>query len=414
MQKFKTFDTSDPTFLGDRFAAYQCLRLNEPVAPRLVDGEPAYVITLHKDVDGVLREPKMLVNRYRDRLPDHVGSGPASVFYRHTLPRVDPPSHARSRKAFASAFNTKTFRRMRQWITDLIIANTEKLPSNGEIDFLKTFARSVPGEIACRLVHIDPSEGAPFLQNAAVLLAILNQGAVSSKVRDASDAAAALYFDHFDAMISRLKGKLPQDDVAGVLMEMEGAPDGLSHDELLVALINLLVASFHTTTVAMSNAMTYLLRNREQLDRLIEDPSLALSAWDELLRYDAPVHFVPRFASEDTTISGTEIAAESRLLLCLASANRDTERFTNPDSLEISRKVNRHMSFATGIHVCLGAQLSRIEGEIFLGNFFRYFPDISLAEDNVPKIGSLSFPSFERVPVILGSRREQPCVPLVE
>lgn len=397
------FDPTDPSFFNDRYRRYALLRDNAPIARLGSVSETAHVVTRYSDVESLLRDPDMLVKPFPDTIPDYVGTGAASRFYRHTLPRVDPPDHTRVRRLTRAAFNINTFKKMRQQVEEVIVRGIEALPQSGEADFIESFASRVPGEIACRLVHIDPADGAPFLEKASHLLAILNQGLVDDSVRERADRAGEFYFSYFNTMVDNLKGKLPNDDVVGALIDSERA-EGLSRDELLVAVLNLLLASYHTTVIALSNAMVHLLRNREEVQRLKADPSLAISAWDELLRFDAPVHFVPRYARADTEVRGLPILAGQRLLLCLASANHDERKFERPADLDIGRKSNPHFSFATGPHLCIGAQLSRMEGDIFLRNIFKYYPDISLTSDRLTKTHDVSFPHFTRVPVHLGKR----------
>jgi cytochrome P450 len=122
-----------------------------------------------------------------------------------------------------------------------------------------------------------------------------------------------------------------------------------------------------------------LLQHPDQLQNLKEDPSLIKPAVEELLRYDGPVETsTERFAREDVAIGGTVVPRGEMVLVVLAAANRDPERFVDPDALDITRADNRHLAFGKGIHHCLGAPLARMEGQIAISTLLRRMPNLRL------------------------------------
>lgn len=161
-----------------------------------------------------------------------------------------------------------------------------------------------------------------------------------------ADASAAFYYEYMDDVLDALKGKLPEDDFVGALMAAEDADNGLTRSELVTTLIGFLVASYHTTKVAMSNAVLAFLNHDDERARLVAQPDLARTAWEESLRYDAPVHFVHRYASEAFVVGGSEVKKGQRLLLGLHAASRDEARFPHADRFVIDRSDNRHLAFA--------------------------------------------------------------------
>lgn len=177
-----------------------------------------------------------------------------------------------------------------------------------------------------------------------------------------------------DDVLDTLRGKLPEDDFVGALMAAEGGDNGLTRSELVTTLIGFLVASYHTTKVAMTNTVLALLSHDGERARLMAQPDLARNAWEESLRYDSPVHFIHRYASETLTVGGRDIARGKRLLLGLHAASRDEARFPQADRYQIDRPDNRHLAFAGGGHFCLGSQLSRLEGDVLLRTIFQRFP----------------------------------------
>ena len=204
-----------------------------------------------------------------------------------------------------------------------------------------------------------------------------------------------------DDVLDTLRGKLPEDDFVGALMAAEGGDNGLTRSELVTTLIGFLVASYHTTKVAMTNTVLALLSHDGERARLMAQPDLARNAWEESLRYDSPVHFIHRYASETLTVGGRDIARGKRLLLGLHAASRDEARFPQADRYLIDRPDNRHLAFAGGGHFCLGSQLSRLEGDVLLRTIFQRFPGMRLTETRFERVPDLTFPMLLRMTVAL-------------
>ncbi len=177
------------------------------------------------------------------------------------------------------------------------------------------------------------------------------------------------------------KRKNPKDDLISGLVRAEEAGDKLSEDELLGMVFLLLIAGHETTVNLIGNGVLALLQHLEQLQKLREDPSLIKPAIEELLRYDGPVETsTERFAREDIRIGGTVIPKGEMVLVVIASADHDPERFADPDALDITRADNKHLAFGKGIHFCLGAPLARMEGQIAINTLLRQMPELRLAD----------------------------------
>jgi cytochrome P450 len=177
------------------------------------------------------------------------------------------------------------------------------------------------------------------------------------------------------------KRKNPKDDLISGLVRAEEAGDMLSEDELLGMVFLLLVAGHETTVNLIGNGMLALLQHPDQLQKLREDPSLIKPAIEELLRYDGPVETsTERFAREDIAIGGTVIPKGEMVMVVIASADHDPERFANPDALDVTRADNKHVAFGKGIHFCLGAPLARMEGQIAINTLLRRMPELRLAD----------------------------------
>jgi cytochrome P450 len=176
------------------------------------------------------------------------------------------------------------------------------------------------------------------------------------------------------------KSRIPDDALVCALIHARDGEERLDQQELLSTIFQLIVAGHDTTATLIGNSVVALLRHPEQLEALRATPSKIPAAIQEFLRYDAPVpHATFRFAREPIEIGGHTIPAGAQVLICLASANRDADRDTDPESLDVERKDVRHLAFGHGIHFCLGAPLARMEGDIALATLLRRFPRLRLA-----------------------------------
>jgi cytochrome P450 len=183
--------------------------------------------------------------------------------------------------------------------------------------------------------------------------------------------------------IAAERRRRPADDLLSALVLAEERGDHLSEQELLGSVALLLAAGNETTTNLIGNGLFHLLRHPAQLARLRAEPQLAASAVEELLRFDSPVQLTMRIPLEDLDFGGRQFRRGQGVVAVLGSANRDPEVFAEPDSLELGRAENRHLSFGHGVHFCLGAQLARLEGEVALRELARRFPDLRLSAQRV-------------------------------
>ncbi|MFY3951722.1 cytochrome P450 [Achromobacter xylosoxidans] len=401
MQSLDTPDLKSADFLADRYPTYRRLQKDFPLFDIEINGESCKVLTRYRDVDEVLRNPLATVQQAPGVFPERIGKGAASRFYRESLPNIDAPDHTRIRRIVTPAFNPKTVANMRGWVEKVIVDHLDRLAGAGEIDFVSAFADPVPAEIACRLLHVPVSDAAELFARQHGLNAVLSVADITPERLAEADASAAFYYEYMDDVLDALKGKLPEDDFVGALMAAEDADNGLTRSELVTTLIGFLVASYHTTKVAMSNAVLAFLNHDDERARLVAQPDLARTAWEESLRYDAPVHFVHRYASEAFVVGGSEVKKGQRLLLGLHAASRDEARFPHADRFVIDRSDNRHLAFAGGGHFCLGSQLSRLEGDVLLRTIFQRFPRMRLTETRLDRVPDLTFPMLLRMTVDL-------------
>jgi cytochrome P450 len=193
----------------------------------------------------------------------------------------------------------------------------------------------------------------------------------------------------------------PKDDFISVLASGEKA--GIfDREQVLVNTALLLLAGHETTINLICNGTMALLNNRDQWDMLKADPQgVMVRATEEALRYDAPVKSISRIAAEDVEMRGKLIKKDDRIRWIISSANRDPEKFENPDTMDITRWPNPHVAFGAGIHHCLGATIARVEGQEVFGALAERYPNMELKQNDMEYQSSITFRSIKNLPVAL-------------
>ncbi|MGZ7036504.1 MAG: cytochrome P450, partial [Ilumatobacteraceae bacterium] len=193
--------------------------------------------------------------------------------------------------------------------------------------------------------------------------------------------------------VVRDKRTNPADDLLSGMVAAEERGDFLSEDEVIANAVLMVFAGHETTMNLLANGMVAFSRFPDQWQRLRDDPSLAATATEEILRYDGPIRAMARWAKEPIELGGHQIAQGDRVLLVQYAANHDPAGFSNPSQLDISRSPNKHATFGQGIHTCLGAPLARLEAQVAFASLAARFPRFEIAEqqlDYVPNLVSRS------------------------
>jgi len=250
---------------------------------------------------------------------------------------------------------------------------------SGQLEVIGQLAYPLPVIVICQLLGV-PVEDRDQFQGWSSDASRLLDGDIDEATANRGIVAAMSFINYFNGLFEERRRE-PRDDLLSGLLAAEEEGDVLSEEELRSIVLLLFIAGHETTMNLIGNGLLALLRNRDQLDLLREDPTLAPSAVEELLRYDGPVHATARIATEDLEVAGVELEAGSQVICFLAAANRDPARFDDPDRLDIRRADNHHLTFSHGIHYCLGAALARVEGQVVLGTLARRYPNLALVTD---------------------------------
>jgi len=367
--------------LDDPFPLFAQVRDLGPVhAVTLADGHGAWLVVSYEEARAALNESRLSKDMHAALA---TGSGvvaeglPGPAFARHML-TVDPPDHTRLRRLVSAAFSVRRVEALRvriQAITDDLLDDIARQGPDSEIDLIATFAFPLPFTVICELLGVPHDDRASLGEGFTKLLVPISTPAEYAVAKEASDAVVAM----LKALVEA-KQVDPGDDLVSGLIHARDGEESLDSQELLSTIFQLIVAGHDTTASLIGNSVVALLRNQAQLAQLRADPARIPRAIEEFLRYDAPVpHSTFRYTASPLTLRGVEIPAGEQVIICLAAANRDADRYARPEELDVDRDEARHLAFGHGIHHCLGAPLARLEGNIALESLLRRYPEMSLA-----------------------------------
>jgi cytochrome P450 len=377
----KAFESWGSFDIDDPFPLFGQVRERGPVhLVTLADGHDAWLVVHFDEAKSALNDPRLSKDMHAALASgsEVVAEGlPGPEFARHML-TVDPPDHTRLRKLVSAAFSARRVEALRprvQSITDDLLDAIAAAGPDSRVDLVPAFAFPLPFTVICELLGVPEGERERLGHEFTRLLVPTTTAEDYAQAKKASDNVVAT--------LRRLvagKEATPGDDLVGALISARDGDERLDSQELLSTIFQLMVAGHDTTASLIGNSLVALFRNPIQLAKLREDLTRLPAALEEFLRFDAPVpHATFRYAAEPVSLAGREIPAGAQVIICMAAANRDPDRFVNPESLDLDRKVTRHLAFGHGVHHCLGAPLARMEGQIALGSLLGRFPELSLA-----------------------------------
>jgi cytochrome P450 len=365
----------------DPFPLYAALRARGPVhRVTLADGHAAWLVVGYDAARAALNEPRLSKDMHAALASSNevVAEGlPGPALARHML-AVDPPDHTRLRRLVAGAFSVRRIEDLRphvQTIVDDLLDALAEAGPDATVDLVSGFAFPLPFTVICELLGVDDDDRDELGRRLIALLSPTSTMAEYEAAKRASDAVVAML-----VALVETKQQTPDDRLVSALIRARDGEERLDQRELLSTIFQLIIAGHDTTSALIGNSVVALLRHPAQLADLRANPDRIPVALEELLRYDAPVpHSTFRYAAAGFDLGGHTTPAGAQVIICLASANRDETRNTEPELLDIDRPDTRHLAFGHGIHFCLGAALARMEANVALESLLRRFPQLRLA-----------------------------------
>jgi cytochrome P450 len=307
-------------------------------------------------------------------------------------------AHTRLRGLCAQAFTPARVERLRSHIQDIADRLVDTVLPDGQMNLLAQFAAPLPAIVTAELLGV-PTEDHPRLKawsaDFAEMLGNFQHNPNRTQRVLASVEEMTAYFR--DAISQQRIA--PCEGLVGDLLAAEVDGDHLSEEEVIANLIVTMVGGQETTTNLIANGILTLLRNPSVLEDLRNDLSLIPSAVEELLRYESPSQHTARIAPADTQLGDRAIRQRDAVIAVMGAANRDPQRFPDPDRLDIRRKDNRHVAFGWGAHFCFGAPLARIEAQIAFSTLLRRLNDLELVPGPIIWRENLGLRGLSTLPV---------------
>ena len=373
----------DPAFFNDPYPAYRAIRAAAPIF--FWEDYGYWCLARHSDVSALLRDRRfgrqILHAMSRDELgwpPLEAHLAPFDAIERHSMLELEPPEHTRLRNLVNRAFVSRRIEALKPAIAALAHERIEAFERRGEADLIADFATPIPVAVIADLLGV-PRAMAPQLLDWSHRMVAMYQYGVNRAVEQSAARAASEFADFIRAYARERRANL-RDDLISQLLVAESDAGSLSEDELVATSILLLNAGHEATVHAIGNGVKAMLEHNVDPAAAFATDAARDATVEELLRLDAPLHLFNRYALEDVEFAGVKLKRGEKIGLLLGAANRDPERFPDPDAFNADRDPNPHVAFGAGVHFCVGAPLARLELATALPILLARLPRLRLAE----------------------------------
>ncbi len=381
-------DPHSAAFAADPYAVYAAMRAMD--TPYYWEEADTWMLTKMADVEAVALNKTMLRNneafiteadrRAQQRAINFHDMPFHERYVQVNLLESEGETHDRLRKVVFREFTPAMIARQRDAIQSFVDELLDELSEQDEIDFVSDFAAHVPGHIIGRVLGV-PDEDAPRLRHwSEEVVRFFDPGRGDADKARAERATKEFYEYLLDLLADREAA--PQEDLLSRLIAHREAGQ-LSQDELISTAMLILMAGHGSTIDVLGSGMHALLRYPTEHQKLRNDGTLMKTAVQEMFRFESPLPYFHRFATEETEVGGKMFPAGTRFGLLYGAANRDPERFENPDVFDVGRTPNRHMAFGGGGHFCLGNHLARLDMDVIFATINARFSHVAMAETEV-------------------------------
>ena len=378
------FEPWSPQFVADPYPAFAELRERGRV--HWFEPTRQWLVPHHADVSALLRDRRLgrtYLHRFTHeefvRTPPPAAHEPFHRLNDHGLLDLEAPDHTRIRRLVTKAFTPRTVQALEPVVQRLAAGLVADFRKAGGGDLLAEVAEPLPVAVIAEMLGI-PESDRPLLRPWSADICGMYELNPSQETA-ARAVRASIEFSAYLRELIAVRRERPGDDLVSALIAAHDEGDRLSEQEMISTCVLLLNAGHEATVNTTANGWWTLFRHPGQLAALRADHSLLSTAVEELMRYDTPLQLFERWVLDDIEIGGVVVPRGSELALLFGSANRDGTRFDRPDTLDLARADNPHVSFGAGIHYCLGAPLARIELAASFGELLRRCPDMRLAAE---------------------------------
>ncbi|MFJ6012483.1 cytochrome P450 [Streptomyces sp. NPDC092952] len=378
------FDPWSPAFVADPYPAYAALR----ATGRVHRFEPTdqWLVPHHADVSALLRDRRLgrtYLHRFTHeefgRTPPPAAHEPFHTLNGQGLLDLEAPDHTRIRRLVSKAFTPRTVEGLVPTVRRLAAELVDSFVEAGGGDLLTAVAEPLPVAVIAEMLGIPESDRGLLRPWSAAIVGMFELNP-SEETADAAVRASLEFSAYLRELIAQRREN-PGTDLISALIAAHDEGERLTEQEMVSTCVLLLNAGHEATVNTTVNGWWTLFRHPEQLAALRADHGLLPTAIEELMRYDTPLQMFERWVLDDIEIDGTVVPRGSEVALLFGSANRDPARFAGPDTLDLARRDNPHVTFGAGIHFCLGAPLARVELAASFGELLRRAPDLRLAAE---------------------------------
>jgi cytochrome P450 len=319
----------------------------------------------------------------------------------------DDPDHVVHRKIVNRIFTPRTIGELEPRVRRIAADMLEQARDSNRLDVVSDYSAALPMLVIAELLGL-PEEIRPALREQSDR--VLSAGEADANPEAPQDALQALADMRatFAATIDEHFAN-PRDDILSLLVtarvdDEDGNEVSLTPAQVADRLVELTIAGHETTAKLVANAAVALTWYPDQRRELAKDPTLMPAAVEEMLRWDPPSHYQGRWVEEDVTLHGETIPADSRVILVTGAANHDERQFEEPELFDIHRKIERHVGFGFGTHLCIGAALARLETRIAFEELLARFPDYEL-DGPATRAWSTNVRGLAHLPLVLDPSR---------
>jgi cytochrome P450 len=401
------YNLLDPEVRANPYPLFHRLRREDPI-----HWDPfihAWVVTRYADVITVLHD----FLAYKPAPPEDLKEmglsalDPLAKVMMKQMLFMDPPAHTRLRGLAAKVFTPHRMERLRVHIRNIVSSLLDRVQPEGHMEVLADFAEPLPAIVTAELLGLPASDFRQLKTWSADFAERLGNFHQNPDGMQRVLESLQGMKEYFEAAVAEIK-EHPREGLIHELLEAEVDGDRLTTEEVIANSVITMVGGQETTTNLIGNGLLALLRNPDVFEDLRTDLSLVPSAIEELLRYEAPSQYTTRLAPGDVEIGGKTIRKGQATIAVMAAANRDPERFPDPDRIDVRRSDNRHLAFGWATHFCFGAPLARIEGHEAFDALLLRLPDLALEPAPLVWRRNLGLRGLEALPVTFTSQDAEP------